>query len=372
MKIAISGCGRIGRTLFRLAARHPDFEVIAVNDLNPDPKNLAYLLAYDSEYGRLEEPISAEGDKLHFQGRKIPVFCEGEIEKVPWGDLGVELLFDATGVHRNVLAAPKVIQQGVNKVLITHSPSEVDRTLVLGANEDDYQSASDHIISSSICDAVAISPVLRLLHDTLGVQSGFLTTLHPWLAYQNLLDGPAYSWATPGRLHDDYALGRASPRALIPKPTSAVQAALRVIPELEGALQCMSFRIPTPVVGAANLYLQLNRDTEIGEVREMFSNAEAKQDWPTLRVMNDPLISVDYLGMENSAIVDDRWTSLAGKRHLYIVLWYDNEVGYASHALRLAKYVMAPAVRRRAPGEQEAANENHIAPGSPSPKKRIA
>ncbi len=366
MKIAIVGCGRIGRALFRLAARHPDFEVVAINDINPDPKNLAYLLGYDSEYGRLDEPIDVVDGGLLFRDAKIRVFCEQNIEQVPWGELEVDLVFDASGVHRNVLAAPQVIAQGVKKVVITHSPLEVDRTLVLGANEDDYNPLTDQVISSSICDAVAVSPVLNLIDQQIGIESGFLTTLHPWLSYQNLLDGPAYSWATPGRVHDDYALGRASTRGLIPKPTSAVQAALKVLPRLENALQCMSFRIPTPIVGAANLYLQLRKDTDLQTVKRLFRTSEAQQKWPTLRVMNDPLISVDYLGMENSAIVDERWTSLAGKRHLYVVLWYDNEIGYASHALRLAEYVMSAQLA------STAANSNANETKSPSEKKRSA
>ena len=340
MRVAIVGCGRIGRALFRLIAKRSGWQIVAINDINPDPKNLAYLLQYDSEYGRSNDEVIVEDSRLRTAGHDIALFQKPQIEDVPWGDLGVDLVFDASGVHRNVLAAHKVIAQGVRKVVITHSPEEVDHTLVLGANEDTYRPEEHHVVSSSICDAVAVSPVLSLVDRAFGIESGFLTTLHPWLSYQNLLDGPSYSWSSPGTIYHHFAVGRASTRALIPKPTSAIEATMKVLPHLDGALRCMSFRVPTPVVGAANLYLRLTQDLEIEDVRKVFAEAESHQKWPILHLMEEPLVSIDFLGMEYSAIVDQRWTDLAGARHLYIVLWYDNEMGYANHAVHLAEYLL--------------------------------
>jgi glyceraldehyde 3-phosphate dehydrogenase len=346
-RAAIVGLGRIGRALFRINQQRKVFDIVAINDINPDPGNLAYLLQYDSEYGRLGEKVTAKNGKLHVDGKTIEIFNRKNIEDVPWADLDVDVVLDSSGVHHNVAAARSLIESGVRKVVITHSPEEVDLTLVLGANESAYDPKRHHVVASSICDAVAIAPVMKVVNETFGLESGFVTTLHPWLSYQNLLDGPSVSWAWPGRIYHHYAIGRASPQALIPKPTTAVEATLKVLPKLRGALRCMSFRVPTPVVGAANLYLRLKKDTTLKAVHDMFEKAARRQKWPILNCMDEPLISVDFVGAEYSATVDHRWTDLAGSRHLYVVLWYDNEWGYSSHALHVADYVTRHLAPRR-------------------------
>lgn len=340
-RAAIVGFGRIGRALFRINEQRRLFNVVAINDINPDPKNLAYLLKFDSDYGRFNKKISVHGNTFKIGRRSIKIFHEPKIENLPWGALDVDLVIDASGVHRNVLAASKIIDNGVRKVIVTHSPNEVDQTLILGVNEEEYKPKKHNIISSSICDAVAVSPVLKTINNNFGIESGFLTTLHPWLFYQNLLDGPSVSWSKPGTVYYHYAVGRSSTKSLIPKPTSAIEATVKVLPRLEGRMRCMSFRIPTPVVGAANLYLRLKKDTSLKKVNKVFEKYVDKQQWPILHLSNDPLVSVDFLGAEYSAIVDQRWTDLAGKRHLYLVLWYDNEWGYSSHVLYLAEYIMS-------------------------------
>jgi glyceraldehyde 3-phosphate dehydrogenase len=250
------------------------------------------------------------------------------------------VVIDATGIHDNVLGAQEVVRRGVSKVVVTHSPPEVDHTVVFGANEHTYQPDRHHVVSSSICDAVAVAPVLKQIKDAIGIESGFLTTLHPWLAYQNLLDGPSVSWAAPGAIYNHYAIGRSSPGSLIPKPTSAIEATQRVLPEINGSMQCMSFRIPTQTVGAANLYLTLKRATTIQEVRVLFEAFEAGQRWSIIRNNHEPLVSVDFAGTEYSAVVDHRWSSLADERHLYLVLWYDNEWGYSNRVVDLVKFLL--------------------------------
>lgn len=342
MRAAIIGFGRIGRAIFRANYEQGFFEIAAIVDINPDINNLTYLLQYDSHYGRFPGEVGADDKHLIVDGRRIPVFCEANVARVPWRDLDVDVVIDASGVHDNVVAAPAVLAQGVKKVVITHSPDEVDHTIVFGANEDTYRPSDHHIVSSSICDAVAVAPVLRVIEDAIGINSGFLTTLHPWLAYQNMLDGPSISWSSPGTIYHHYAVGRASPGSLIPKPTSAVEATLKVLPAISGRLQCMSFRIPTPVVGAANLFLRLSREVNIGEIHALFEDVESRQRWQVITNNIDPLVSVDFVGSPFSAVVDHRWTALADAGHLTLVLWYDNEWGYSSHALDVARYILDP------------------------------
>ncbi len=348
IRVAINGFGRIGRTLFRINEQRKVFDIVAINDINPDPKNIAYLLQYDSEYGRFEKKVTVNNSCLRIGNRTINLFNKKNIEDIPWRSLNVDLVIDSSGIYRNVIAAPKLLQKGIRKVLITHSPDtdKIDHTIILGVNETSYNPDKHNIISSSICDAVAVAPVVKIIDETFGLESGFLTTLHPWLSYQNLLDGPPFSWALPGTVFHHYPVGRNSAKSLIPKPTSAIEATLKVLPHLKGRLNCMSFRIPTPVVGAANLYLRLKQDTNIKKVHNAFNHFAEKQKWPIINCMNDPLVSIDLLGAEYSATLDQRWTDLAGKRHLYVVLWYDNEWGYSSHTLYLAEYIMRKLSKR--------------------------
>ncbi len=340
MRAAIVGFGRIGRAIFRINQKRGLFDIVAINDINPDNENIAYLLQYDSEYGRFEKEVTADDSNLYVNGGPVAVFHESRIQDVPWESLDVDVVIDSSGVHDNVLKAPDLIERGIKKVIITHSPDEVDHTLILGVNEETYNPAEHHVISSSICDAVAVAPVIKIIDEVFGIESGFLTTLHPWLSYQNLLDGPSISWSSPGEIYYHYAVGRGSTRALIPKPTSAVEAMLKVLPKFKGAFRCMSFRVPTPIVGAANIYLRLKRDGSVEEVHRAFEHYSSVQKWPIIRRIKEPLVSVDFLGCGYSATVDERWTDLAGDRHLYLVLWYDNEWGYSNHTLSVADYVV--------------------------------
>ena len=341
MRIGLNGFGRIGRAIYRINQKKQHGEIVAINDINPDPNNLAYLLKYDSTYGRFDGTVELDGTSMVVNGSRIRLSHAARIQDVDWVGQGIDLVIDATGVHDNVLGAHEVVGHGVNKVVVTHSPTEVDHTIVFGANEQSYQPGRHHVVSSSICDAVAVAPVLKLVRDTIGVESGFLTTLHPWLAYQNLLDGPSMSWAAPGAIYHHYAIGRSSPGSLIPKPTSAIEATKRVLPDINGSMQCMSFRIPTPTVGAANLYLTLKRGTTIHEVRALFEKFEAGQRWEIIKNNHEPLVSVDFAGTGYSAVVDHRWSTLSDPRQLYLVLWYDNEWGYSSRVVDLVKFLHA-------------------------------
>jgi glyceraldehyde 3-phosphate dehydrogenase len=219
-------------------------------------------------------------------------------------------------------------------VLVTHTCPSADFTLVFGATESAFDPARHRVVSTSICDAAAAAPVLKTLNDAFGIEYGFVTTLHPWLAYQNLMDGPSRSQAFPGHVYSHYALGRASVGALIPKPTTVVSACERVVPEVRGKLKCMSYRVPTPCVSSADLSLQLRASTTEHDVLEAFRALSASQgDRQVVRITDEPLVSVDYLGDPHSCIIDTRWLMLNEGRQLKVVLWYDNEWGYSSRVV---------------------------------------
>jgi glyceraldehyde 3-phosphate dehydrogenase len=226
IRVGINGFGRIGRAICRANLEKQGFELVAVNDINPDINNIAYTVNYDSLYDRLREPflVDTEASVLYNAAGSIAVFQEHRIADVPWETLDVEVVIDASGVLANVLNSRRLITRGgVRKVIVTHSPdSGVDFNLVLGANEHLLDVERHDVISSSICDATAIAPVLKLMKQHFGLLCGYVTTLHPWLSYQNLMDGPASSWSVPGEIYHHYALGRSVVGNIIPKPTSAI------------------------------------------------------------------------------------------------------------------------------------------------------
>ena len=225
LKVGINGIGRIGKAIFKNNLKKGAFKVVAINDINQDCGNLAYQINYDTLYGRLEKKFSVEGKYLVNEDHKISVFSNPHIDEVPWDEAGVDILIDSSGVLDNVLRAKKAVAKGLaKKIVVTHSPEEVDFTMVLGANEDKLNLLNHDVISSSICDATALGPVISLIKQNYGINSGHITTLHPWLNYQNLMDGPASSWSVPGKIYHHYALGRSSIGNIIPKPTSAFEA----------------------------------------------------------------------------------------------------------------------------------------------------
>ena len=216
-------------------------------------------------------------------------------------------------------------------MLVTHTCPSADFTLVFGATEDQLDPHVHRVISTSICDAAAVAPVLKALHRAFHIDYGFVTTLHPWLAYQNLMDGPSRSQAYPGHTYSHYALGRSSIGALIPKPTTVVSACERIVPEVQGILKCMSYRVPTSCVSSADLSLHFERTTTEDAVREVLQGLAASQAGrEVIRITDEPLVSVDYLGDPHSCIIDTRWLMLNGGKQLKVVLWYDNEWGYSS------------------------------------------
>lgn len=341
LKVGINGFGRIGRAIFRTNMNKKFFDIVAINDINPDIENVAYQLNYDTLYDQLKDKFQVEKDYISNKDFNLKVFNQSHIDEVDWRSCDIDIVIDASGILDNVHRAHDAIRLGlVKKIVVTHSPDEVDFTMVLGANEEKLDISKHHVISSSICDATAIGPVLRIIKENFGIVSGHLTTLHPWLSYQNLMDGPASSWAVPGTIYHHFALGRSAVGNMIPKPTSALIASCKVVdgitPEVIGSY---SMRTPTQIVGSADLALLLEYTTSQTDVIKAFEDYADDQKWSVIYNNFEPLVSLDFKASEFSANVDHRFTSLIQGNMLKLVLWYDNEWGYATRVCDQVKYI---------------------------------
>ena len=342
IRVGINGLGRIGRAIFRVNQLKRYFDVVVINDINPDIDNIAYTLNYDTLYGKQGIQFQSKGNCLiNDLGDSINIHHEQHIYDVDWNQYDVDYVIDASGVLDNVKHARDLIEKGsVKRVFVTHSPNDVDFTMVLGANEDKLDINNHKVISTSICDATALGPVLNTINKTFGIDNGYVTTLHPWLNYQNLMDGPSSSWSVPGEIYHHYALGRSVDGNMIPKPTSAIEATCRVADGLtEQMIGSFSYRTPTAIVGSADITLNLKTKTDKSAVIAIFEEIEKVQSIKVIHNNIDPLVSLDFLQSEYSAIVDHRWTDVINGNLLKIVLWYDNEWGYSSRVVDQVHYV---------------------------------
>ena len=342
IKIGINGFGRIGRAIFRQALASEKFTVAAVNDIDGNLGNHAYLLKFDTTYGKLDDhEVEAGGESLIVDGYHYPFYSHSHIGLVPWNSHDVDVIIDASGVTENVRRAHDVLaHSSVKKIVVTHAPSpeDIDITLMDGVNVDRYDNRLHHVISSSICDANAVAPFFQVIDNSFGIEVGQVTTLHPWLQYQNLLDGLSQSVSSPGHQWNDYALGRSSVGSLIPKETTLVSALEHVLPGISQRMHATSFRTPTSIVSVADGVFLLSRKAEVGDVTEALGQY-CKNNPGVLLLDGRSLVSIDYTKSEYAAVVDTRWLHLNGQRLLKFVLWYDNEWGYASRALRIVDIV---------------------------------
>lgn len=338
--VGLNGFGRIGRAVARILSGRADLKLVVVNELNDDLNNLAYLLKYDSVYGRFDKVVEVESGRHALLVGKAAVrfYAHQDICSVPWEEHGIDVLIEATGVDANAIAAHQLVSRGISRVVVTYAHPKVDTTIILGVNGDTYDPSRHHFVSSSICDANAIGPILYELDRNWGIESCFVTTLHPWLSYQNLLDGTVASVASPGHSWKDYGLGRASVLSLIPKDTTAAKATLVVLPWLDGKLDAISFRVPTHMVSASDICVVLGKDASAEKVNAHFEK-RAKELPRIFGFVQDHLVSIDYLRTIQSTIVDAPRTRVLNKRLLKIVTWYDNEWGYSSRVVDVAALV---------------------------------
>lgn len=338
IKIGINGFGRIGRAVVKILSQDPRFQVVLVNDITEDINNLAYLYNYDSVYGRTTPAavVADQGRALQIEDQTMLISCERSAAKVPWADLGVDIIIDSSGVRENIDEERVLVEKGyVKKVIVTHSPtSGIDRYIVMGVNDDDYKAETDHVVSSSICDANAIGHMLKAVDHLFGIETGSITTLHPWLSYQNLVDGPLINQSRPGHNWPDFSLGRSSINTLIPKETTAVRALEPVMGDLPGKLASFSYRIPTSIVSSADINLFVAKDITSAQLvdglKQYFDGS------PYVTMNEASLTSIDYVMEPWSCVIDSQWTKVHDKRLVKLIVWYDNEWAYSSRVKDVA------------------------------------
>ena len=330
VRVAINGFGRIGRNILRAAAgsdRH-DLDFVAVNDLT-DPETLAHLFRYDSVHGRFPGEVEVSGEELVVDGDRMRVLQEPEPDELPWEEMEVDVVLEATGRFRDREDAARHLAAGARKVVITAPATEPDVTIVLGVNEGDYRPDEHDILSNASCTTNCIAPVVKVLLEEFGFRRGLMNTVHSYTTSQRLLDLP----------HKDLRRGRAAAMSIIPTTTGAARATSLVLPEVEGKLDGMAMRVPTPDVSIVDLVATLERDVGLEELNETF-RARAEGDLEgILAYSEEPLVSVDYTGHPASSIVDAGANAVQGEGMVRVIAWYDNEWGYSNRCLELADYV---------------------------------
>ncbi len=325
IKVGINGFGRIGRNFYRAyLKRSPDFQIVAVNDL-AEPEVLAHVLKYDSTHGVLDGDVSASEDGISVEGQTFKVLSEREPEKLPWGDLGVDLVVESTGFFTARDGAQKHVDAGAQKVIISAPATDPDITIVLGVNDEKYDASEHSIVSNASCTTNCVAPMAKVLLDEFGIETGFMTTVHAYTTEQQLLDQIAAT--RKGKV--DLRRIRAAPQNIVPATTGAAKATSLVIPELKGKLDGMALRAPVADGSVTDLVCVLSRETSIDEINEAFRRASGEDGWNgILEYTEDPIVSSDIVGNSHSCIIDAQST-MANGRMVKVIGWYDNEWGYS-------------------------------------------
>jgi len=330
IKVGINGFGRIGRLTYRALQTKPNVEVVAINDLT-DANTLAHLFKYDSVHGKFPGSVVVENDSLIIDGKSMRVIAERDPANLPWGEMGVEVVIESTGIFRNREKMGKHIAAGAKKVLLSvpaDKPEDVDLTVVLGVN-DELITPDMRFISNASCTTNCLAPVAKVLNDNFGIVKGLMNTIHSYTNDQIILDAP----------HKDLRRARAAAMSMIPTKTGAAKAIGLVIPELKGKLDGFAVRVPTPDGSMVDLTCELANDVTIEEVnRAMKTTAEGSMKG-ILEFLTDPLVSVDIVGNTHSSIYDSLMTKIIGGNLIKIISWYDNEVGYSYRMADLVELV---------------------------------
>jgi glyceraldehyde 3-phosphate dehydrogenase len=323
-KIGINGFGRIGRNVFKILRDAPEFEIVAINDLT-DSKTLAHLLKYDTVSGVYGRKVEVKEGSFVVDGEESKVLAERDPANLPWGDLGVELVLESTGVFRANEQCLKHVQAGAKKVLLTVPPKDaIDAVIVLGVN-DDMLKPEHQVISNASCTTNCLAPMAKVLHDSFGIKRGLMTTVHAYTNDQNVLDLP----------HSDLRRARAAAESIIPTTTGAARAVGEVLPELNGKLDGMAMRVPVPDGSVVDLVAELEKNTTAEEVNAAF---KAAADGPLKGILEycvDPIVSCDIIGNPASSIIDSLLTTVMDGNFAKTVSWYDNEWGYSARCVDL-------------------------------------
>jgi glyceraldehyde 3-phosphate dehydrogenase len=330
VRVGINGFGRIGRNVLRAAimAKQQDLEFVAVNDIT-DTKTLAHLLKYDSVHGRFPGTVAAQGDTITVNGRPIRVSAIKEPEKLPWKDLGVELVLESTGRFTDRESAAKHLAAGARKVVISAPAKGEDITIVMGVNHLKYDPAKHHVISNASCTTNCLVPVVKVVMDNWGFRHGFMTTVHSYTNDQQILDLP----------HKDLRRARAAALSIIPTTTGAAKATGLVLPEVKGKIDGVSLRVPTPDVSVVDLTAEVEKRTTVEEVNAAFKAAAQGALKGVLDVSDEPLVSVDYIGSLYSSVVDSMSTAVIDGTLVHVSSWYDNEMGYSARCVDLLAHI---------------------------------
>ena len=328
IKVAINGFGRIGRQVFKhIENSHKDLEVVAINDLT-DTKTLAHLLKHDSTYGNYGKEITAKEKSIVVAGQEVPVLAEKDPEKLPWKDLRVDIVLECTGFFTDDAGARKHITAGAKKVIVS-APCKDLPGFVLGVNSDTFDTTKNDVMDMGSCTTNCLAPIAKVLNDEFGIEKGFMTTVHSYTNDQKILDLP----------HKDLRRARAAALNIIPTSTGAAKAIGKMIPELNGKLDGIAVRVPTPVVSLLDLIVQVKKSTTKDEVNQAFKKAAASKNFKgILRVEEQPLVSMDFKGDTYSSIVDIEET-MVNDNLVKVVGWYDNEWGYSTRLADFADFV---------------------------------
>ena len=328
-RVGINGFGRIGRNIMRAAMGDSQLDFVAVNDLT-NAATLAHLLKYDSILGNLDADISSKDDRISVGNEQFQVLSIKDPAQLPWKDLGVDVVFESTGLFTKREDAEKHLAAGAKKVVITAPAKKPDVTVVLGVNSEAYDSAKHHIISNASCTTNCLAPVAKVIHEAFGIRKGWMTTVHSYTNDQQLLDLP----------HKDLRRARAAAMSIIPTTTGAAAAVGEVLPTLKGRLDGISLRVPTPNVSCVDLAVIVDKKTSKEEVNAAFKQAADGALKGILEYVEAPLVSIDFRGNPHSAMVDAPYTAVMDGDFLKVLAWYDNEWGYSSRCVDLLRFLV--------------------------------
>ncbi|WP_100399846.1 glyceraldehyde-3-phosphate dehydrogenase [Bacillus sp. FJAT-44742] len=328
VKVAVNGFGRIGRMVFRKAILDDKLDMVAINASYP-AETLAHLLKYDTIHGVFDAEVIAKDDKLFINGKEIVLLQKRDPKELPWKELGVDIVIEATGKFKSKETAGLHIEAGAKKVIITAPGKNEDVTIVMGVNEEDYNPEKHDVVSNASCTTNCLAPVVKVLEKQFGIETGMMTTVHSYTNDQKNIDNP----------HKDLRRARACGQSIIPTSTGAAKALSKVLPELEGKMNGMALRVPTPNVSLVDLVVDLKKNVTVEEVNKAFETAANGELKGILAYNNDPLVSVDYNGNENSSIIDGLSTMVMNDRQVKVLAWYDNEWGYSCRVVDLVNHV---------------------------------
>ncbi|MDT8859430.1 glyceraldehyde-3-phosphate dehydrogenase [Alkalihalobacillus sp. MEB130] len=327
-KVAINGFGRIGRMVFRRAMQEKKVDIVAINASYP-AETLAHLIKYDSIHGKYDLTVEAKENALLVDGKEIMLLQSRDPRELPWAGLGIDIVIEATGKFKTQETAGYHLEAGAKKVLITAPGKDEDITIVVGVNERDYMNEEHHIISNASCTTNCLAPVAKVLDEEFGIESGLMTTVHAYTNDQKNIDNP----------HKDLRRARACGQSIIPTSTGAAKAIAKVLPQLEGKLNGMALRVPTPNVSLVDLVVNVKKDVTAEEVNQALLSASQGKLKGILGFTNDPLVSVDFNGDDQSSIIDGLSTMVMNERQIKVLAWYDNEWGYSCRVVDLMNLV---------------------------------